>query len=269
MIETRSLVEQVYAHLLGRITTGAIRYGETLDLKRIADELGVSTMPVREAVKRLEYERVVSIKPRSSCRVCQPSGRTISDVYELRIALEYFAVGKCRGKLPPRARGRLHAIVDAMRSLQREPDTPARRLQAIALDREFHTEICSLAGNDFLDAIYRQLTVHVNMTLIHARTYRQLKPGWAEVHAEILRCLEHEPSRAVPALQRHFANVTALLGQDGTPPRGVQDTAPAMRGRTEGAARLAAARPSPAKEQHPRRRSAPLAGQRRKRHGAA
>lgn len=220
VIDTRSLVDQVYQFLLTQIITGAIKYGDILRIKRIASELGISTMPVREAVKRLEFEQVVSIKPRSFCRVRKPSPKMIWEVYELRVFLERFAVTKSLGHMPPDSRKRLRAIVKRMRVLQAEPDTTARARQAIALDREFHAEICGLAQNDFLNAFYRQLSLHVNMTLIHEKTYQKLKRGWAGVHAEILRCIDSKPASALEALQRHFDNVTTLLRADGSPVRG-------------------------------------------------
>jgi DNA-binding GntR family transcriptional regulator len=210
-IDTRSLVEQVYEHLLTQIITGAVQYGDTLNIKKTAAELKISTMPVREAVKRLEFEQVVSIKPRSFCRSRTPSRKMIAEVYELRICLERYAVTKSASSLPPKSLKRLHAIVRRMRALQAEADTKARAQRAIALDREFHVELCGLAQNDFLNAFYRQLSLHVNMSLIHKKTYQQLKRGWADVHAEILRCIESEPTRALGALQRHFDNVTTLL----------------------------------------------------------
>jgi len=211
VIDTRSLVDQVYEYLLTQIITGAIQYGDILNVKKIATELKISTMPVREAVKRLECEHVVSIKPRSFCRIQKPSRKMIWEVYELRVCLERYAVTKSASHLPPKSLRRLHVIVQRMRALQVEADTRARAQRAIALDREFHAELCGLAQNDFLNAFYRQLSLHVNMSLIHEKTYQRLKRGWAGVHAEILRCIESEPARALEALQRHFDNVTTLL----------------------------------------------------------
>jgi DNA-binding GntR family transcriptional regulator len=215
-LDTRSLVDRVYEYLLTRIITGTIKYGDILSIKKIASELDISTMPVREAVKRLEFEQVVSIKPRSFCRVRTPSPKMIWEVYELRIFLEQYAVSKSLGHIPPKSRARLHAIVQRMRTVQAMPDTAARARQAIALDREFHVEICGLAQNDFLSAFYRQLSLLVNMSLIHEKTYQNLKRGWAGVHAEILRCIERKPAGALDALQRHFENVTQLLPASGS-----------------------------------------------------
>ena len=218
-IDTSSLVDRVYEYLLDQIVSGTIKYGDNISIKQIAAELSVSTMPVREAVKRLEFEQVVSIKPRSSCRVRKPSRKMIREVYELREVLELYAVSKSLARVDPEALGRLHRIVDRMRALRGDADAAGREKTAVTLDHEFHSELCALAGNDFLNAYYRQLSLHVNMTLIHEKTFHRLEREWPEVHAEILRCIEEEPSRAAEMLQRHFANVTALLegndpGQD-------------------------------------------------------
>lgn len=214
-IDTSSLVDRVYEYLLERIVSGAIKYGDSISIKEIAAELAVSTMPVREAVKRLEFEQVVSIKPRSSCRVRTPSRRMIREVYELREVLEMYALQKSAGRVKPEALARLQRIVDRMRALHAAPDGAEREKKAIALDREFHTELCALAGNDFLDGFYRQLSLHVNMTLIHEKTYKSLQKDWPDVHAGILARLEKDPSRALEALQKHFTNVTDLLDPEG------------------------------------------------------
>jgi DNA-binding GntR family transcriptional regulator len=214
-IDTSSLVDRVYEYLLDRIVTGTIKYGDNISIKQIAAELNVSTMPVREAVKRLEFEQVVSIKPRSSCRVRKPSRKMIREVYELREVLELYAVSKSLVRVDPEALGRLHRIVDRMRALRGDADAAVREKNAVTLDYEFHAELCALAGNDFLNAYYRQLSLHVNMTLIHEKTYHRLELEWPEVHAEILRCIEEEPSRAAEMLRRHFENVTSLLEGNG------------------------------------------------------
>src|SRR5512146_1548998 len=90
--QAKSRVDRVYEYLLERIISGEIRYGDTISIKRVAAELSVSSMPVREAVKRLEFEGIVTIKPRSACRVRVPSRRMILEVYQLREALEGYAV---------------------------------------------------------------------------------------------------------------------------------------------------------------------------------
>jgi DNA-binding GntR family transcriptional regulator len=209
-LDTRSLVQRVYEHLLDRIITGATRYGETISIKGVAAELSVSSMPVREAMKRLEFEGVVAIKPRSSCSVRVPSRRMILEVYELREALEAYAVMRSRGAMDPGALARMRDIVEQMRRLSGLPDADAREQKAIELDRQFHTEIIGLAGNEMLNAFSRQLSLHVNMTLMHERTYHSLEAQWPDMHADILRSLQGDPLDAVAMLRDHFARATEL-----------------------------------------------------------
>ena len=213
--DTRSLVDKVYQHLLDRIITGSIRYGDTISIKKVAAELSVSSMPVREAVKRLEFEGVVTIKPRSACRVRIPSRKMILEVYQVREALEGFAVLRGRGRQDPAAIGRLRVIVERMRLLSSQTTANTREQRAIELDRQFHAEIIGLAGNELLDSFSRQLSLHVNMTLMHEKTYHALEDEWAAMHAEIVDCLEMDPPRAVELLRKQFARAIELWKANG------------------------------------------------------
>jgi DNA-binding GntR family transcriptional regulator len=210
-----SLVDRVYEYLLDQIISGAVRYGDTISIKGVANQLSVSSMPVREALKRLEFEGVVDIKPRSSCTVCVPSRKTILEVYALREALEVFALASCRGSCPSVSLERMARIVEKMRALGREKDAAAKETMAIALDREFHSEICGLAGNDLLNSVYRQLSLRVNMTLMHEKTFRTMEKDWAEMHADVLACLSTDPQRAIELLRSHFASATEIWRKNG------------------------------------------------------
>ena len=212
-VASRSLVDRVYNHLLEKIISGDIRYGDSISIKKVASDLSVSSMPVREAMKRLEFEGVVTIKPRSACRVRVPSRKMILEVYELREALEGFAVMRARNRRDPQAIARLRSIVTAMRQLSSESSTDVREHRAIELDRQFHAEIIGLAGNELLNSFSRQLSLHVNMTLMHEKTYHALEDQWSEMHARIVDCLEQDPPRAVDLLREQFARATDLWKQ--------------------------------------------------------
>jgi DNA-binding GntR family transcriptional regulator len=211
MIDIRSLVDRVYEYLLNQIVTGEVKYGDAFNIKKIAMELNVSSMPVREALKRLEFEHIVSIKPRSSCRILKPSSSLIRQVCELREIIEMHAVTSNAGKIDSRKLNVLASIVEKMRKLDRVKDVVAKEKRAIDLDREFHSEICSLAENDFMNDIHRQLSLHVNMTAIHERTYHKLESKWAESHAEIVRCLKQDPKKASKVMKKHFDNFLDLI----------------------------------------------------------
>jgi DNA-binding GntR family transcriptional regulator len=213
IIDTRSLVDKVYDFLLGRIIEGDFKYGETLNIKKQADELNVSTMPVREALKRLEYEKIVEIKPRSNCRIRIPSKQEIREIYELREVLELHAIKKFRQNHDVQKLIQLQDITRQMKEVDQIPDDEQRAKRAIALDREFHAEICKLAENESLNSMYRQLNLHLNMTMIHEKTYLQLRKVYYNSHAEILRCLrrQNEGEVLLDCVQKHFENVKGYL----------------------------------------------------------
>ena len=204
-IDTRSLTDRVYDYLLERIIAGAIKYGETLSIRAIAEELKISTMPVREAVKRLAFEQIVEIKPRSSCQVKVPTRSTIADVYDAREMLELHALSKSLNRPDPEKLAALWRIVED------EGDSATREKRAVELDRRFHAGVCALAENEYVDQFYRQLALHVNMTLIHEKTYDKLRKQYYESHAEILRCLEKDPPAALEVLRKHFRDTKKVL----------------------------------------------------------
>jgi DNA-binding GntR family transcriptional regulator len=215
MIDTRSLVDKVYEHILTEIINGEIQYGENINIKQIAEELSISTMPVREALKRLEFEHIVSIKPRSSCSLLKPSRKMIREVYRLREVIELYAATEGEGSKDPARLKQLDAIVEEMRKLDKEKvSVTAREKRAISLDRDFHSVLCGLADSEFMSAIHRQLSLHVNMTLIHEKTYHKLEANWAESHAVIVRALEKNPSRVPDVLRKHFEDVLRFFPED-------------------------------------------------------
>jgi DNA-binding GntR family transcriptional regulator len=140
----------------------------------------------------------------------------IAEVYDAREMLELHALSKCLKHLEPEKLAALWRIVEEMRGLEREADLALREKRAVELDRRFHAEVCGLAENEFIDQFYRQLSLHVNMTLIHQKTYDRLKKQYYESHAEILRCLEKDPPAALEVLRKHFRDTKrVLLKNDG------------------------------------------------------
>jgi DNA-binding GntR family transcriptional regulator len=134
----------------------------------------------------------------------------ILEVYQVREAMETYSVTSFGGRVTPEAMDRLRGIVEQMRLCAAEPNTSVREHKAIALDRQFHEQIIGLAGNQMLDSFSRQLSLHVNMTLMHEKTYHALEADWAEMHASILDQLPDHPEKAVEMLRSQFARATEL-----------------------------------------------------------
>jgi DNA-binding GntR family transcriptional regulator len=210
-IFTASFVDQAYEYLLNKILTNEISYGDSLSIKDLSETLGISTMPVREAIKRLEYERLVDVKPRSSCQVRVPDRKEIASIYELREALELFSVKKFLKNHDPKALDELQTIVDGMKEVGGIRNHDLRAQRARDLDHKFHNALCRLAGNEYVDLFYRQLSIHLNMAAIHATTYEKLEDKYFNSHAAILESLKNRSEDTLKVLERHFDNVWDLL----------------------------------------------------------
>ena len=211
LIDKRGLVDQIYEYLLNQIISGNIAYSEALDIRKLATDFEVSTMPVREALKRLEHDRIVDIKPRSSCTIRRPTKTEIGEIYELREVLEIQAAKNFLANYDVAKLERLQKITTEMEALDKLKNTASRRKKAIELDRLFHTELCKLANNSYLSNYHRQISLHVNMALIHAKSYTPLRDVYAKSHADIVKFLEDKSSEVFKALRKHFQNTRDYL----------------------------------------------------------
>jgi DNA-binding GntR family transcriptional regulator len=198
-----SLAEQAYRHLCNRIIEGSIDYGESLNIREIAAALRMSSMPVREALKRLEIEGVVTIKPRSVCRVKIPTRQSILSALEMRELLEIHCVETHYPTVTPAELRNLRRVVETMKGIARERKPQVKRY--IEVDREFHTQLCAIAGNGYIDKSYRETSLHLNMRHIYnlsvppdiRRTYRE--------HAELVDALSRHSREAVSIIKGHLA----------------------------------------------------------------
>lgn len=86
--ERMSLAEQAYLVIRDRILKGEIALGGALSRRKLAAELGMSMLPVSEALQRLENDGLVESRPRVGTRVCLPTAEEIRERYEVREALE-------------------------------------------------------------------------------------------------------------------------------------------------------------------------------------
>lgn len=89
----KPLRDVVFETLREAILKGVIKSGERLMENQLADEMGVSRTPVREAIRKLELEGFVVIMPRKGAYVSEMSYKDVHEVYEIRAALESLACG--------------------------------------------------------------------------------------------------------------------------------------------------------------------------------
>jgi DNA-binding GntR family transcriptional regulator len=96
------------------IVDGRLLAGTRLDQNELAAQLGVSRMPVREALKQLETERLVVVYPYRGVEVSRLEPSEISEMFEIRVALERLAVKRAAGVMTPSHFSRLRAVLAEM-----------------------------------------------------------------------------------------------------------------------------------------------------------
>jgi DNA-binding GntR family transcriptional regulator len=151
-MHTTSATTRVYHHLKRAILEQMHPGGTLLTEAEIADAVGVSRTPVREALLRLESEGLVALYPKRGALVLPVSAQEINEVVEARLLVEGHAAAKVwprRDELIPT----LESLRDTMRAARLAGDVPAM----MEADRGFHAAVVDAAGNRILADLYHRL----------------------------------------------------------------------------------------------------------------
>jgi DNA-binding GntR family transcriptional regulator len=140
------LVERVRTRLRQAILEGALAPGDRLVEADLAAQLGVSRAPVRDALRMLEHDGLVTANGRRGRFVTVLSARDAWEVYTLREALEAMAVGIVATSCPPEVLEQAEGIVEEMHVASRRGD----RATLSRLDVSFHRLICETADHERL-----------------------------------------------------------------------------------------------------------------------
>ena len=143
------LTEQAYEKIRGDIMSGRYRLGCPLPARQLSTLLGMSTVPVLQALQRLQAEGLVETKARAGSRVVVPSADMIRGLYDVREALETQAARLCAERATTAERSRLMklaSVVDAAdwRGVS-EVQSPAARRRASLVHATLHRRIAEYA----------------------------------------------------------------------------------------------------------------------------
>jgi len=149
----KPLGEVVFEYLRNAILNGTLKPGERLMEISLADQLGVSRTPVREAIRKLEKEKFVEMIPRKGAYVANLTARDILEVLEIRIVLEGFASKLAAERMGDDDVAELESILAEFNKALEVLDRP----EMIRRDNEFHNKIYSAAKNNKLVEIVKEL----------------------------------------------------------------------------------------------------------------
>ena len=165
----KTLAETVTDFLRKSIISGSMKPGQKINSKEIIDELGISVIPFREAIRTLEQEGLVLSRSGRGSWVADISVRDLKETFEMREMMEMYAV-------------------TLLQKREKEGFTIREKLEAMALELDpgrgagescagFHLDLIRLAHNDKLSYLYHTLSNNI-------RRYQSLSSAIREEHSE-------------------------------------------------------------------------------------
>jgi DNA-binding GntR family transcriptional regulator len=195
--------EFAYAALRNKIITHEYPPGAVLNQALLAQELGISTTPLREALRRLESERLVDLGAHRDARVTQLSAEEARDLLEMRRALDPLAVSLAAERRSSTDTAQMRAAYEGLRPLPDRPnvaDLVAHRMFHRALYTASHNEILTATLDGLWDKAdrYRQVGLHEN------RDQTDRADTAAEHRAMLDAVLAGDSARAAEVMRGHI-----------------------------------------------------------------
>ena len=205
-----SLSRQVTIELRRAIVSGDMPQGDSLREVALAEQLGVSRVPVREALIELERHGLVEFDERGRTRVPVMTGKDLEEIYQLRLALEPLAARLAAGRADP---GMFEALEQNM--------TATKRTKSLAelshLDAEFHEIIVQGSGNRRLQQSWEAIRYQVELWLTHMQKQhlimtRRTHEDTVSSHAGLLTTLRSgDQDAAGEEMHRHVVSWRKML----------------------------------------------------------
>jgi len=209
----RQLRKLVAEELRAAILDGRFKPGEWLRQEKLAQELGVSQMPVREALKELAAEGLIEHVPYRGVRVVALSTEDIEDLYEHRAFLEARAAQLAAEHITAGEIAEMKAMLAEMESLPPEQIAQYRKV-----NRNFHEMIFHISRREYLIRTLTQMweafpTMLIgNFAMTAQQPLPQRDPNDQTEHREIVAALEaHEGLRAGEAMKGHILSAANHL----------------------------------------------------------
>ncbi|WP_338824085.1 HTH-type transcriptional regulator McbR [Moorella humiferrea] len=203
-LQWKTKTEMIYSMLREAIVSGELKPGERIVLRKIAGDLGVSAIPVREAIKQLEAEGLVEVSAHSEVTVSRLSEKDFRELSSIRVVLEAYATRLTAERITPEVLAELEQQLKEMEVCVKENDYHRYGI----LNRRFHQTIYAHCGNEQLKKLIDDLTVRTDRArALFAYNRSRFKESLKE-HQAIVRamaCGQPEEAERVMAEQKRIA----------------------------------------------------------------
>jgi DNA-binding GntR family transcriptional regulator len=202
----RPLRDVVATEMRRLILDGTLRPGERLTEDRLAEQLGVSRNPVREAIRVLEGEGFLDVTARRGCFVATLSAKQAADLFEIRLALEPLGARLAAHEESP---ARVASMKDILARAQTDPEHSD--LDTLAeLHTELHSLIFEMTGNGYLIAMAIPM-VKRGQWLLRQSAPLRTPDAWSEHHGLIAAIEAGDPDLAEVLGRHHVLSVRSSM----------------------------------------------------------
>lgn len=210
-LEKTSLREQALTALRRAITTGQLSPGTHLVETELSEALQISRGTLREAMRQLQQEGLISAGARGRLSVRHLDAKEIKDIFDVRAALESLAAQELA-----RREDRSGVVVELRRAVADMEKWAASNLEdRIEADLRFHRTMCHLSGNETLLHSWSSLEGSIRMSIMFAGVDRALKNMDAKRHSDIVDAIESGDADMAAAAVRHHMSGAATVLVDG------------------------------------------------------
>jgi len=207
-LDRSTLRERSLESLRSAIISGQYRPGDHLSEVELANVLGVSRGTVREALRHLQQEGLVTAGNRGMLRVNSLTATEVRELFQVRAALEGMAVREIIAS--PRRETAVRALRASLEQLMDESDDFPARIEA---DLAFHLELCRQAGNTMLVESWQHLEGRMRVAILNAARWQA--PMMArDRHAPIVDAIERgDVAAALAVVEEHMASAADRFTQ--------------------------------------------------------
>ncbi len=204
-----TVADRIADALAERIVTGALAPGARLRQEVFAHEFGASHVPVREAFRRLEMQRLVTSEPRRGMRVTTLDSRSEREIAAMRAALEVLALRSGPGRLAPHQLAAIAAAVAA-------GDAAADIFAWEAANRAFHAALAAPCAMPRLIATIAELNLAYSRHVFAAPRSAPWRAPSNQGHRQIYAaCAAANTELAVQLLLAHIKTVDRVVPRPG------------------------------------------------------
>jgi DNA-binding GntR family transcriptional regulator len=199
-----SLGNQAYEELKRIILEGQVNPGQKIKEGEIAQALGISRTPVREAINRLEKEGFIEIFPQRGAFVVQFSAKDVFELFLIRENLEGLAAAIAAEKVREASLAKLESCIEGFK----EPFTEKDVQRYAREDLKFHQTIVTLSEARRLISLISTLHDHIRIFRLTTRGLSARMKSSLEQHLEIMKALRaRNPEEAEQRMRHHIRNV--------------------------------------------------------------